>query len=122
MEIKPLWYFGTPTRDQTEALREGKKLLDVAFLISPKPVVISQHFKTGELLVDDAAEGIAMAFEDPGYPYLDGYIDVSKTRTPVQFRNALAAVYLGEYSDFVITPEKRLHDALGPLTLIEEES
>lgn len=108
MEIKPLWYFGTPSREQTEALRAGKELLDAAFLISPK-------------LVNEESEGIAMAFQDPGYPYLHGYIDVSRTRTPVQFRNALAAVYLGEYSEFVITPEKRLGEVLGPLTLIEEE-
>lgn len=109
MEIRPLWYFGTPSREQAEALREGKKLLNVGFLIRPR-------------LVDEDADGIAMAFQDPGYPYIYGYIDVSKTRTPVQFRNALAAVYLREYSEYVITPEKVLGNILGPLTLIEEEA
>lgn len=106
-QVRPLWYFGVPTDQQKENLRDGKELLSADFLIRPKPV-------------SDEAKGIAMAFSDPGYPYVSGFIDVSKTRTATQFRNALAAVYLGEYSEFVITPEKWLSRILGEVTFIEE--
>lgn len=90
-EVRPLYYFGTPTERQRHLLVEGKKLLDVDFMVIPKRVT-------------EDAELPAIAFEHPPYAYLHGYAYVANADTPMKFRNALAAIYGIEYTEYLTGP------------------
>lgn len=89
--VRPLWFFGTPTDQQVEWLRAGKELLDPGFLVIPKRV-------------NEDSDAPALAFEHPPYPYLHGYAYVANADTAMKFRNALAAIYGIEYTEFLKGP------------------
>lgn len=90
-EIRNLWYFGTPTPQQVEWLKAGKDMLDPGFLVIPKRVT-------------EESDEPALAFEHPPYPYLPGYAYVATAASPLSFRNALAAIYGIEYTEYLMGP------------------
>lgn len=99
MEIKPLPYIGKATKQQVELVRRGKELLGVDFLVRPTEA-------------GPDTEGPAIAFEHPNYPYLYGYAFVANSDTPEKMRNALAAVYGIEYTEYLTTPAQWLSRAM----------
>jgi hypothetical protein len=100
MDVRELPYFGSPTKGQAELLKAGKDLLNPGFYVQPKPVTPD-------------TEGVAVAFEHPPYPYLDGYAYVANSDTPEKMRNALAAVYGIRYTEYVTTPAQWLSRVMG---------
>lgn len=83
-----------------ELVRAGKELLDPGFLVIPKRP-------------DVESLGVALAFEHPDYCYLSGYAYAANAGTPERMRNALAAVYGLEYTEYVVTPAQWLSRVLG---------
>lgn len=100
VETRNLPYFGNPTPERVELLKAGKALLNPGFYVHANPV-------------GPETEGVAIAFEHPPYPYLDGYAYVANSDTAEKMRNALAAVYGIRYTEFIVTPAQWLSRVLG---------
>lgn len=98
-EPRPLYFFGTPTQQQTELLKAGKELLNPGFMVLPKRP-------------DADSLGVALAFEHPDYCFIGGYAYVAKSDSPEKFANALAAVYGIRYTEYLVTPAQWLSRVL----------
>lgn len=78
-EIRPLYYVGKPTDAARQALREGKELLGVHFLVQPTPVT-------------DAVDQPVLAFEEPRF-YVDAYALLTPPYTATRMAAALREIY-----------------------------
>jgi hypothetical protein len=99
-DIRPLPYFGIPTDAQREALRAGKELLGVDWFIRPieaKPGVV----------------GRVLAFQEPNFIIMDGYVLLTKPPTPERMAAALREVFGLTAGDYLIRPEHQLSKWLG---------
>jgi hypothetical protein len=98
--VRTLWFIGTPTDQQVEWLKAGKQMLDPGFLVIPKRIT-------------DESDAPALAFEHPNFPYLPGYAYVATASSPLSFRNALAAIYGIEYTEYLHGPTEWFNKICG---------
>jgi hypothetical protein len=96
--VRPLYYIGTPTEQQRLALRRGKDLLGVDFLVQPTPA------KPG----CDAA----LAFSEPEF-YVHTYANLTPPYTPTRMASALSEVLGLKPPDHLTTGAQWLSQHMG---------
>ena len=92
-DIRPLLFLGQPTKEQMELVKQAKDELDPGFFVKPTRA-------------DENTDGIALAFQWPDYPYLDGFAYVEHVKTVGQMKSALRALWFGEHQDRITTPDR----------------
>ena len=106
-EVRPLYYVGRPTEEARLALRAGKELLRVDWLVQPTEA------KPG-------VEGPVIAFEDPGF-FITSYARLTPPYTATRMAAALGELYGLEDPDHLTTGEDWLAGLIPGARLLEEE-
>ena len=101
-EIRPLYFFGQPTDEQREALRKGKELLGVDWLVQPVEVTVS-----------NPPEGPVLCFATPPFFFAHGFALLSSPFTPARMATALEEVLGLTPGDYLTTPEEWLSELMG---------
>ncbi len=109
VEIFPLYYWGEPTEQQRIALRKGKELLGVDWLV--QPIAVKRSGESPDLPV--------LCFEDPPYPFLSGYARLTPPYTAPRMAAALEEIY--QHGEHLSRPEEWLSVTLGTTVSFLEE-
>lgn len=113
-EVYPLYYYGEPTEEQRIALRKGKELMGVDFMVQPKRVTAPGVGVTEAVL----------CFEEPPFFFWSGYAILTPPYTPNRMAAALDEIYCtnGAAGDYLTQPEDWLSKQFGrPVKLLFEE-
>ncbi len=112
-EVRPLYYYGDVPSEARDALRKGKELLGVDWLVQPTEVVF-----------DGPDHGVVMCFEEPFFCFLNGYVLLTPPYTPERMAAALREVYGITDGTYITTASDWLSEAFGAKVrlIIEEES
>ena len=107
--VRPLYYVGRPTEQQRIALRRGKELLGVDFMVMP------EEAKPG-------VDAFVLAFEEPQF-YIEKYAKLTPPYTPARMAKALSEVLGLEEPVHLTTGAELLSGWLGTsvVDLGEEE-
>jgi hypothetical protein len=103
-EVRDLYYYGEPTEEQRLALRRGKDLLGVDWMVRPVPVCKM-----------DQTDAAVLCFREP--PMTPPY-------TPARMAAALKEVLGLTPGDYLTTPEEWLSNQFGQRVkfLFEEDA
>lgn len=106
VEVRPLFYVGTPSEEARLALRKGKESLGVAWMVQP-------------MEARPGVEGPVLAFEDPTF-YVDAYAKLTQPYTAARMAAALRELYGLAEPDHLTTGEEWLGRFLPGIRFIEE--